>query len=360
MKHIYTFLMLFLFSNVLFAQDDSIAKSPLTFSGYLDVYYAFDLDNPDDHLRPGFMYSFNRHNEFNINLAMVKLNFSKEKLRANIGLMAGTYASANLASEPLALRYVYEANAGIKLSKSKNLWLDAGIMPSHIGLESAIGRDNWTLSRSILADNSPYYESGAKLGYTSANGKWFLSGMVLNGWQRIARPTGNNSPAFGHQITWKPSTKITLNSSSFVGNDKPDSVAQMRVFHNFYSVFQLSDRIGAALGFDIGAEKPANGGNAYNIWYSPLAIVRAQLTDRLTLAARGEYYVDPNGVILPTGTTNGFRTLGYSLNADVAILDNVLWRIEGRGFSSMDPIFLRNNQPTRANFGMTTSLCVAF
>jgi hypothetical protein len=40
-------------------------------------------------------------------------------------------------------------------------------MPSHIGFESAIGKDCATLTRSILADNSPYYEAGVKIDITS-------------------------------------------------------------------------------------------------------------------------------------------------------------------------------------------------
>lgn len=60
-------------------------------------------------------------------------------------------------------------------------------MPSHIGFESAIGKDCWNLTRSILADNSPYYETGIKLGYTSKNEKLYLAGMYLNGWQRIQK-----------------------------------------------------------------------------------------------------------------------------------------------------------------------------
>jgi hypothetical protein len=61
-------------------------------------------------------------------------------MRANLALMAGTYAQDNLAAEQDALKYVNEANIGIKISKTKNLWIDAGIMPSHIGWESAIGK----------------------------------------------------------------------------------------------------------------------------------------------------------------------------------------------------------------------------
>ena len=56
------------------------------------------------------------------------------------------------------------------------------------------------LTRSLAAENSPYFETGAKISYTSDNGKLFLSGLVLNGWQRIARLEGNQTLAFGHQI----------------------------------------------------------------------------------------------------------------------------------------------------------------
>nr|WP_290930803.1 outer membrane beta-barrel protein [Haliscomenobacter sp.] len=70
-------------------------------------------------------------------------------------------------------------------------------MPSHIGFESAIGKDCWNLSRSILAENSPYYETGVRLSLNSANGKWYAAAMLLNGWQRMARATGIQSAHFG-------------------------------------------------------------------------------------------------------------------------------------------------------------------
>jgi hypothetical protein len=169
--------------------------------------------------------------------------------------MTGTYANANLAAEPGVLKNVYEANAGVKISSKKNLWIDAGIFSSHIGFESAIGKDCWTMTRSLVADNSPYYEAGAKISYTTDNGKWFLSGLILNGWQRIQRVDGNSLPSFGTQVKFKPSSSITLNSSTFIGTDKPDSARQMRYFHNFYSIVQLSPKLGATVGFDYGIEQ---------------------------------------------------------------------------------------------------------
>jgi hypothetical protein len=342
-----------------FAQVDS-TKHPFRFSGYLEMYYAYDLGNPTDHNRPGFVYAYNRHNEVNLNLGYIKAAYQTKSIRANLALMSGTYTNANLASEAGVLKNIFEANAGVKISKKKNLWVDAGIFASHIGFESAIGKECWNVSRSILADNSPYYESGAKITYTSDNEKWLISGLYLNGWQRIQRINGNNSPAFGHQISYKPTAKVTLNSSSFVGNDKPDSTKQMRYFHNFYGQFQLTSKVGLIVGFDMGAEQKTKGSSTYNTWYSPVVIAKYALTAKKSIAARGEYYNDAQGVIISTNTPNGFQTYGYSLNFDYQITENSMWRIECRGLESKDNLFLLNEKPSQRNYFLVTSLAVAF
>src|SRR6478609_10962399 len=108
-------------------------KSPITFSAYVDVYYSYDFGKPDNHTKPGFIYSYNRSNEVNLNLGMAKVNYAKENVRGNLALMAGTYAQYNMAAEQDLLKNVYEANVGVKISKEYNLWIDAGVMPSHIG-----------------------------------------------------------------------------------------------------------------------------------------------------------------------------------------------------------------------------------
>ena len=100
------------------AQTDS-TQSPLTFSGYIETYYTYDFGKPSNHNRPAFVYSHNRHNEVNLNLGFVKAGYQKENVRANLALMAGSYTNANLASEPSVLKNLFEANAGIKISKKQ-------------------------------------------------------------------------------------------------------------------------------------------------------------------------------------------------------------------------------------------------
>lgn len=342
-----------------FAQTNS-TKKLLKMSGYIETYYSYDFANPQDHNRQNFVYSFNRHNEINLNVGIVKAAYETKKVRANLALMTGAYANANLAAEPGVLKNIFEANAGVKISRNKNIWVDAGIFASHIGFESAIGKDCWNLTRSILADNSPYYESGVKLSYTSDNEKWFISGLILNGWQRIQRVDGNNTPAFGHQLTFKPNSKITLNSSSFVGSDTPDSTRQMRYLHNFYAQIQLHKKFGLIAGFDMGAQQKSKGSSDYNTWYSPVIIAKYSPTEKINIAARGEYYSDANEVIIFTGTTNGFQTYGYSMNLDYNIAENIIWRIEGRWFTSKDKIFTFDKQQSTQNYFVTTSLAISF
>lgn len=351
--------MLMVVVNLVNAQEPP-KPSPFTVNGYMEVYYAYDFNQPENNTRPGFVYSFNRHNEVNLNIGFIRGAYNTDNVRANLALMAGTYPNANLAAEPGALKNVYEANAGVKLSSTKNLWVDAGIFSSHIGFESAVGRDCWNLTRSIMADNSPYYEAGAKISYTTDNEKWFFSGLFLNGWQRIQRVEGNSLPSFGTQITFKPSSSITLNSSSFIGSDKPDSARLMRYFHNFYGIFQVSEKISLTIGFDCGWEDKDINGSGTNSWYSPVVLVRAAINDRLAISARGEYYADEHGVIIATGTPNGFKTGGLSLNLDYQVFPAALWRIEARNFISQDEIFVHNDKQVDNNTFVSTSLAISF
>lgn len=352
-------LLQFLILNAVNGQQEQ--PKPLTFTGYAEVYYLYNFNKPLSNRQPYFLYNHNRTNEVNLNLGFAKASYDKDKVRANLAIMSGTYTQANLAAEPEVLRHILEANIGVRLSAKNNLWLDAGILPSHIGFESAIGKDNYNLSRSILAENSPYYEAGIKINYTSKNEKWFLAALFLNGWQRIKRADGNTTPAFGTQVTYKPGASITLNSSTFIGNDKPDSARQMRYFHNFYGTYQVSKKFSLITGLDIGIEQKSKGRSQMNTWYAPIAIAKYHANNKTTVAVRVEYYADKSGVIVSTGTINGFKTTGFSANVDYAIQKEVLWRVEARWLGSRDRIFeTHNNVPGDNAMWVSTALSVAF
>ncbi|MHA4896693.1 porin [Pedobacter sp. PWIIR3] len=329
-------------------------------TGYLETYFGYDFNKPADNNRPGFIYSHNRHNEVNLNLGFIKGSYDNGMLRANLAVMAGTYANANLAAEPGVLKNIFEANAGLKLSKSASLWLDAGVFSSHIGFESAISKDCWVLTRGIASENTPFYESGAKLTYGSDDGKFTAAVLYLNGWQRMARQNGNSQPAGGLQLTWKPTSTITVNYSNYLGTEGPDSVRVQRFYHNLYGIFQLTDKFGLTLGFDYGTQKKQKGNSDKNEVLSPVAIAQYKINPKWAVAGRVEYYEDKNGVFISTGTPNGFKTTGYSLNLDYSPISNAVVRLEGKVYDSKDKIFVRDLSAVNYNAALTASIAVSF
>lgn len=325
------------------AQDSS---KPFTFGVYAEAYYSYDFNKPSDNNRPAFLYSHNRHNEFNINLAFIKGSYNTDHVRANLALAAGTYMNANYTAEPGVLKNLYEANAGFKIFKNKDLWLDLGIFSSHIGFESAQSSACWTLTRSLIAENSPYYESGARITYTTGNGKWLLSGMALNGWQRIQRIPGNSLMSWGTQVQYKPTDKLLFNYSTFIGSDKPDSMRLWRYFHNLYAILQITNQWGLTLGLDLGQEQAGKKSSDMNVWLGTVAIVQYKPNSNWAFALRGEYYKDEDGIIIE----NDFKTFGASFNIDRMIGKNFWWRTEVRTLDNKD----------ENNTAITTAVAIAF
>ncbi len=343
------------------AQVDSLwHKEPtVTISGFVDVFYVYDFNQPQGTERQPFLFNHNRHNEFNLNLGLVKFGVNHTKYRANLALHTGAYVNDNYAAEPGILKSIFEANIGISLNRKNNLWLDAGVMPSHIGFESAISMEHWVLTRSLLAENSPYFLTGAKLTYNPSD-KWEFAGLILNGWQRIQRLHGNPMPSFGTQVYFRPAELISLNWSSFIGTDDPDTTRRMRYFNNFYGQFQLTESFGLIAGFDIGAQQRSKNSSTYNWWFSPIFIGQFIVSENWKTALRAEYYQDETGIIIQKESTNGFKTIGLSLNLDYAPIHNIVCRMEARLLSSKDDIFETRTTPTNNNFILGASIAIKF
>ena len=217
----------------------------------------------------------NKHNEATLNLGLIKANYAKDNIRGNFALMSGTYAQYNMSAEQDLMKNIYEANVGVKVSKTANLWVDAGIMPSHIGFESAIGGDCWNLTRSILAENSPYYETGLKFSYNNKKQDLYFAFHFLNGWQKIELSQLNQKPSVGAQITYKTGNALTLNYSNFIGNVKLGDLNKLRTFHNLYAIYEAAPKLSFIFGFDIGTQKGVD--TKTQFWYTPVIISKINL-----------------------------------------------------------------------------------
>jgi len=357
------FLSLFLFLSVYscaFSQSSEppVSNDPLIgYSAYLDLFYSYAFNKPSGNSRLPYIYHYNRHNEVNLNHGYLKVYLDHSKYRANLALQTGTFVVDNYTNEPDYIKAIFDANVGFSLNSENSLWLDVGIFGnSHIGTESTEGWSNWTASRTLLSENVPYYQSGINLSYT--NQDWYLSFLILNGWQRIQRVQGNSLPSFGTQTTYSGIESLVLNWSTFIGTEYPDNQRRMRYFSHLSAQIDFSNRWELILGWDTGIEQEFNGSSSYNSWNGILTVIRYAISEKWKSAFRYEYYSDPNSVLVSSPSANGYRTSGLSSNFDYLAYDNILCRIEARYFLSPDDIYEKDNAFTASDFALLASIIV--
>jgi hypothetical protein len=265
-----------------------------------------------------------------------------------MAFQAGTSVQINYAAEPtigfasgpLLARHIQEAVAGYQVAD--NLWLDAGIFFSHLGSESWISRDNWTYTRSLIAEWSPYYETGVKATWTPSP-KFTGLFTVVNGWQIISE--NNDDKAVGLRLDYALTPEITLSYANFLGNELPDTLdGAARFFNDVSAKVVFGDQAGILATFDWGTQDDFD-------WYGYALIGRVKVTDGIAVVGRVERFSDPDQVLILTGLDDGFQVNGFSVGVDFALpggfigfgpASRFLWRTEFRALPADDDVFPRN------------------
>jgi hypothetical protein len=352
------------------AQPDTSVT--VTFGGFVDGYYAWDFGRPvsfDRSFAGGTLFTTQpaRHNEFNVNLAFVEAKLDGARVRGRLALQAGTSVQSNYSGEPssgqasgpLLARHIQEAFAGVKLGS--NVWVDGGIFYSHMGMEGWASRDNPTYTRSLVAEYSPYYQSGARLTW-AATPTLTAQLDLVNGWQNISE--NNSGKGVGIRLDLTPSSTTTLSYYNLFSDEAGN---RLRTFNGVGAKI-ASGRMTLVGQLDFGTQgKSATDGGSAS-WYGFTAIARAQVTPTVGLSGRVERYDDEDQVIIATGTQgdgtpNGaFRANGGSVGLDVTPQSRLLWRTELRGFSNKSAIFPdgKTGTPQKGNAVVVSSLAVTF
>jgi Putative beta-barrel porin-2, OmpL-like. bbp2 len=317
----------------------------LSIGAYIDAYYGYSTVSQNKQV-PYFV-SMNRHNEFNINLAFVDVRYISKHVRARIVPGFGTYMNANYAAEPGSLSNLVEANAGIKLSKKKEIWLDAGVLGSPYTNESAISKDHLMYTRSFAPEYVPYYLSGVKLTLPMGS-KTHLYLYLINGWQQIQ--DNNSGKALGTQLEIKLNESHLLNWNTFVGDERSATAPNYRTryFTDVYWIYNSGKKWSATSSFYIGNQRINNTGRpkTNNWWWQCNAIAQYRLSNLLALAARVEYFNDPNAVqITPPANADGFKSASAGLCLNLHVNKNAMLRFEARHFAGNKNLFSTPTHP---------------
>jgi hypothetical protein len=330
----------------------SQTKDSFAIQLFTEVYASSIPNKPDNKNRPGFHYNYTKANNIGVNLALARVHYSKNRFRTNFGLMAGDYSTSNLADEPQWTRNFYEANAGFKVSNSHEIWVDLGLLPSHIGIESAIGKDNFTATRSIVADNSPYYETGVRFSYLPSE-KLYFAILTTTGWQNITVPKEQDGASWGLQVTYKPTSAVTLNHSSSIGNVVSGLKNVTRIYFNHYTGIAVSKRTNLTMGWDFGLQADTISIEKTNMWNGWLVLCRYAIRpEKMFVAFRYERFIDNSNVLFYINRPEyqSFNLHHTSLNIDWMPVKGFLLRAEANYQASPSPVFQKNTQLTTRQF----------
>lgn len=354
----------------------SQAQSPdttlkVTWGAFVDGYYAWDFQKPANYDRSfaggvPFTTQPARHNEFNVNLAFAEVKADGPKIRGRLALQAGTSVQSNYSGEPTngqisgpsLSRFIQEAVVGVKIAK--NVWVDGGTFFSHMGMEGWVSRDNPTYTRSLVAEYSPYYQSGAKVTWTP-NAKVTAQVDVVNGWQNVSE--NNRGKGAGARVDFMPVSGTTISYYNFFSQE---SGTRLRTF-NGIGAKSTRGRITALAQFDLGTQDRSTASGSTATWYGATAVLRAQLNAAFALSLRAERFDDRHQVIVSTGALSdvpnaAFRSNGASIGMDWSPQSQLTWRTEIRGFQN-DRALFRNGASGALGKGdafAVTSLALTF
>lgn len=331
-------------SNVLFQNkklniDNNSNEPKLEIGAYLSSYYAFySEDNTTDYVKHPTMAA--RNNEFGLNMVMVSLGYRSKKVRSNITLHYGDIAESTW---PSKFNMIQEANAGVELFK--NLWLDAGVFRSHIGLESTQPRENITSSMTLANVYEPYFFSGAKLTYL-INSKLSLQLNTFNSFNSIVET--NKNKLIGSSVVFAPNENLSMTYNFITGDDTRDTIElkHQRYYHNFYLTYQ-KNKVSIGAEFNYGIQEYSKRINTTTVstayMNSSLVLFKHQTFKKVGFYGRGEWFSDEDE-ILSTGSNMGKYTWGATVGIEYKPVKNMALSVEGRQLNSEKENFYYNGK----------------
>lgn len=314
--------------------------SPLIF---VDTYSATSTNLPLDQRR-SYLTQPRYNDGYNLNLVALGGAYEDDFLRAKLVGQYGDSVEANYGSEPLeSFRYLQEGYLGFKISNDS--YLDVGTFLSHLGAEGWLSKDNLNYTRSLIAEFSPYYETGVRFSQ-KLNQEWSLQILGLNGWQNT---TDNRHPALGTQIGYSED-QLSVAYNTFLGEEDYG----VRSFHDLVITNSLNNGLTLVGSLDVGWQ--SEGTIEQGSWWGYSLMAKQRLNEALALNARVESYFDPKGIIVTSVTGEDFTAHSVSLGLDISLGAGITLRGELRRFISDNKIFVDEEVPVAGDTIFVMSL----
>jgi hypothetical protein len=307
------------------------------FHALVDLYYAYNSNHPANGFNfiPGTGTTAKEADAFSVNLAQFEVSMPADPVGFRISVGAGTGEEVLHVAEPGGSEWTHLILASVTYQTriGRGLSFEGGIMPSHVGMESFVSKDNWNYTRSWMAEFSPYYETGIKVAYPFTD-RWSGAFYVVNGWQIIGE--NNSAKTFGTQIAYG-SDKVSTSFNVLAGPELPGNDSDWRVLGDWVLTVRPTDAWSFGASVDAARESQPAGASAS--WWGASLYARYSLqADRYAFALRAEHFDDPDGAISGTAQdlNEGALTFEYRPSKHLIV------KFEGRYDRSSAAVFATN------------------
>jgi hypothetical protein len=290
------------------------------FSGYVDTTFNYNFNDPQS--RTNRLRVFDeKANTFRFNSA--ELNVGKPStvespwgfgLTFNLGTDAEKIHSTGLGLNSTDNPFdIEQAFVTYKWNTGNGLDFKAGKFVTLLGQEVIESPNNFNISRSFLFGFAiPFTHTGLMASYPIVPDLLSATLGVVNGWDNV---DDNNDGKSGlWQLTLTPLKTLSVTYTGVYGAEQTNMTGPKRTVNDLIVTYKPIDPLTIAVNGDVGYEQkvPLTGVTKDAYWYGVATYGSYDVTDRLNLSLRGEYFVDEDGA--RTGTINQVTGLSDRLN----------------------------------------------
>ncbi len=326
------------------------ASAPNWFDGiaiiaFVSTAYVYNANLPATGLNSFRVFDFN-DNSINIDVAELVLQIAASKPNDagfRVDAVAGnSIPQVTKAQDQTVAQFdLQQAFVSYIAPVGSGLRFDVGKYVTHLGYEVIEGYDGYNdnYSRSILFGYAiPFTHTGVKASYTFSSQ---VAAMVdvVNGWDLVR--DNNRSKTLGAQLSLTPVAPLSLVMNWIGGPELPNNNHSKRNVFDLVAILKPTTKLTLGLNGDYGKEDGTSVVNpgSDETWKGIAGYATFALTDKFSVALRGETFHDDGGARLGTGTkatlSEGTFTPAYKFT------DHVLLRGDVRFDKANQPILAK-------------------
>ncbi|MDD4894562.1 MAG: porin [Candidatus Omnitrophica bacterium] len=317
----------------------------ITLSGFVDASYTYSFNHPDSGKTTGRVFD-TEANSFNLQAAKIAL----EKLPAKTGgvgfrvdLLIGDDAKVikpyGWNTDDVNLEQAY---LDILMPVGKGLDVKAGKFVTLAGAEVIESKDNWNFSRSLLFGYAiPFTHTGLRASYPILDNLTAYFG-VNNGWDDIK--DNNKGKTIESALAWSPKDWLSFNLAGYYGPEESGNNHSNRALVDFIATYKPFEKLTFKINTDYAQEQDLVADGKAATWSGVAGYVRYDFNDKWSLSNRTEFFSDPNGVRLTSGTPADYWENTSTL--ELRPYKNLITRLEYRYDMSSQDIYTIGSKAT--------------